>query len=144
MRYYEDVRVGEALPELELPPLAADNLARYAEASGDHNPLHTDDAHARAAGLDGVIAHGMLVMGQIGRVASALAGPSGLRSLQARFRDKTRPGDVLRCGGTITAAYEQDGQGIVEAELWARDADGSIKASGALVATLPLRKAAGA
>jgi acyl dehydratase len=139
MRYYEDVRVGETLPILELPPLAVADLARYAEASGDHNPLHTNDAHARAAGIDGVIAHGMLVMGQIGRVASALAGPAGLCSLQARFRDKTRPGDVLRCGGSITAVYERDGRGMVEAELWARGADGSLKASGSLVAALPRR-----
>ncbi|MEI7770052.1 MAG: MaoC/PaaZ C-terminal domain-containing protein [Chloroflexales bacterium] len=138
--YYEDVQIGQALPELELPPLSAADLARYAEASGDHNPLHTDDAHARAAGLDGVIAHGMLVMGQIGRVAAALAGPVDLRSLDVRFRDKTRPGEALRCGGAITARYERDGQGIVEAELWARGPDGSVKASGSLVAALPRRR----
>jgi acyl dehydratase len=140
MRYYDDVQLGEALPELEGPPLAAADFARYAEASGDHNPLHTDEAHARAAGLDGVIAHGMLVMGHMGRVAAALAGPTGLRSLSTRFRDKTRPGDALRCGGTITAAYERDDLGIVEAELWARAADGSLKASGSLVAALPRRQ----
>jgi acyl dehydratase len=139
MRYYDDIHVGDTLPELELPALAPADLVRYAEASGDHNPLHVDDAHARTTGLDGVIAHGMLVMGYLGRVAVELAGPAGLRSLSARFRDKTRPGDALRCGGTVTAAYERDGQGVVEAELWARGADGSLKASAALVAALPRR-----
>jgi acyl dehydratase len=127
---------------LKLPPLTAEDFTRYAEASGDHNPLHTDDAHARAAGMGGVIAHGMLVMGAMGRVAAALAGSSELRSLQCRFRDKTRPGDVLRCGGSITAAYERDGQAIIEAELWARGTDGSLKASGTLVAGPPTREAA--
>ncbi|MBX0326927.1 MaoC family dehydratase N-terminal domain-containing protein, partial [Oscillochloris sp. ZM17-4] len=122
MRYYDDIRVGEVLPELGVPALVAEDFARYAEASGDHNPLHVDEAHARSTGLDGVIAHGMLVMGQLGRVAAALAGPTGLRSLSTRFRDKTRPGDALRCGGAITAAYERGGEGIVEAELWARGA----------------------
>ncbi|NNJ09477.1 dehydratase [Chloroflexales bacterium ZM16-3] len=140
MRYYDDIHVGEALPELEVSALVADDFVRYADASDDHNPLHVDDAHARSTGLDGVIAHGMLVMGQLGRVAVELAGPTGLRSLSTRFRDKTRPGDELRCGGTITAAYERDGQGIVEAELWARGIDGSLKASGALVAALPRRQ----
>lgn len=138
MRAYEELRPGDALPELGISPLAADDIARYAVQSGDHNPLHTDDAHARAAGLDGVIAHGMLVMGLMGRVAAELAGPGGLRSFAARFHDKTRPGDALRCGGIITAAYERGGEGIVEAELWARAADGSLKASGSLVAALPL------
>jgi acyl dehydratase len=139
MPYYEDVRIGEALPELELPPVSVADLVRYAEASGDHNPLHTNDAHARSTGLDGVIAHGMLVMGQMARVAAALAGPAGLCSFTTRFRDKTRPGEGLRCGGAITARYERDGRGIVEAELWAKGADGSLKANGLLVAALPRR-----
>jgi acyl dehydratase len=141
MRSYDDVQIGEALPELGISPLAPDDFVRYAGASGDHNPLHIDDAHARAAGLDGVIAHGMLVMGYMARAAAALAGPGGLLSLTTRFRDKTRPGDALRCGGTITAAYEPDGRGIVEADLWVRAADGSLKASGSLVAALPRRGA---
>ncbi|NTW00377.1 MAG: dehydratase [Oscillochloris sp.] len=139
MRYYEDVQVGDMLPELALSPLVAEDFVRYAKASGDYNPLHTNPDHARAAGLDGVIAHGMLVMGALSRVANTLAGPTGLHSFTARFRDKTYPGDLLHCGGTITATYERDGQAFVEATLWAKGADGSLKASGTLVAMLPRR-----
>ena len=51
-------RVGETLPDLVVTLTRAD-VARYAAASGDHNPVHRDDAAARAAGLPGVVAHGM-------------------------------------------------------------------------------------
>lgn len=129
----EALVVGAELPRLELGPLAPELFARYAAASGDHNPLHTDPAFARAAGLDGVIAHGMIVMGLLGRLADGLAGPGALRDFRVRFRAPTKPGETLRCGGTITAAYERDGRSLVEAELWARGDGAQLKATGTAV-----------
>lgn len=139
MHYFDEAAPGDELPGLSAGPLTPELFARYAEASGDHNPLHTDPTFARAAGLDGVIAHGMLVMGLLGRIAAGLAGPGGLRDFQVRFRAPTRPGETLRCGGRITAAYERDGAALVEAELWARGDDDQLKATGTLVAVLPHR-----
>jgi len=46
------------------------DLARYAEASGDHNPIHQDDAVATSVGLPGVIAHGMYTMALAARAVS--------------------------------------------------------------------------
>ncbi|MBW2649403.1 MAG: hypothetical protein JRC53_06360, partial [Deltaproteobacteria bacterium] len=61
--YYEDVNVGDAMPELVKGPLQKLQHVMYAGASGDFNPLHTDDDFAKAVGMkDGVIAHGMLIM----------------------------------------------------------------------------------
>ena len=55
-----------------------EQIAAYAEASGDHNPIHLDGAFARSVGLPGIIAHGMLQMGILGCVASdAAGGPDG-------------------------------------------------------------------
>lgn len=127
---------GDQLPTLELGPLTPELFAQYAAASGDHNPLHTDPAFARAAGLDGVIAHGMLVMGLLGRLADGLAGPGSLRDFRVRFKAPTRPGETLRCGGAVTAAYERDGRTVVEAELWARGDGEQLKATGTVVAEL--------
>lgn len=127
---------GAELPPLEAGPLAPELFARYAAASGDHNPLHTDPAFARAAGLDGVIAHGMLVMGLLGRLADGLAGPGAVRDFRVRFRAPTRPGETLRCGGTVTAVYERGGRGYVEAELWARGDGEQLKATGTVTAEL--------
>jgi acyl dehydratase len=72
--------------------------ARYAEASGDHNPIHLDAAVARAVGLPGVINHGMgtLALVAAGLVDAVAGGDvSRLRRLAARFTDMVVPGTDL-------------------------------------------------
>jgi len=83
-----------------------EQIAAYAEASGDHNPIHLDGAFARSVGLPGIIAHGMLQMGILGCVASdAAGGPRRLRRLYCRFAGMVEPGD------TVTFAAEDAGPG---------------------------------
>ena len=73
-----------------------EQIATYAEASGDHNPIHLDDAFARSVGLPGVIAHGMLQMGIMSVVAAeAAGGPDRLRRLYCRFAGMVVPGDTV-------------------------------------------------
>jgi len=73
-----------------------EQIAAYAEASGDHNPIHLDDDFARSVGLPGVIAHGMLQMGLMGTVAGeAAGGPDKLRRLYCRFAGMVVPGDTV-------------------------------------------------
>ena len=67
-RDYTSAKIGEFLPELKLEPISRTILALYAGASGDHNPLHIDTDYANEIGLPDVIAHGMLIMGYLGRV----------------------------------------------------------------------------
>lgn len=86
-----------------------DQIAAYAHASGDYNPIHLDDDFARSVGLPGVIAHGMLQMGIMATVAAEGAGgPDHLRRLFARFAGMVRPGD------TVTFFAEPDGEGKLE------------------------------
>jgi acyl dehydratase len=73
-----------------------EQIAAYAEASGDHNPIHLDDDFARSVGLPGVIAHGMLQMGIAATVAAeAAGGPERLRRLVCRFAGMVVPGDSV-------------------------------------------------
>ncbi|HET9782043.1 MAG TPA: MaoC/PaaZ C-terminal domain-containing protein [Candidatus Dormibacteraeota bacterium] len=73
-----------------------EQIAAYAEAGGDHNPIHLDDEFARSVGLPGVIAHGLLQMGLLAVVAAeAAGGPSHLRSLSCRFAGMVVPGDTV-------------------------------------------------
>jgi acyl dehydratase len=73
-----------------------EQIAAYAEASGDHNPIHLDDDFARTVGLPGIIAHGMLQMGIMGTVAAeAAGGPEKLRRLYCRFAGMVVPGDEV-------------------------------------------------
>ena len=86
-----------------------EQIAAYAEASGDHNPIHLDDDFARTVGLPGIIAHGMLQMGIMGTVAAeAAGGPGKLRRLYCRFAGMVVPGDEV----TFTA--EPLGSGRLE------------------------------
>jgi acyl dehydratase len=71
-------------------------LAAYAEASGDHNPIHLDEDFARSVGLPGVIAHGMLQMGILATAAAEEAGgPEHLRRISVRFAGMVEPGDTV-------------------------------------------------
>ncbi len=73
-----------------------EQIAAYAQASGDDNPIHLDDDFARTVGLPGVIAHGMLQMGLMGTVAAdAAGGPDMLRRLYCRFAGMVVPGDTV-------------------------------------------------
>ena len=93
-----------------------EQIAAYAQASGDHNPIHLDDEVARSVGLPGVIAHGMLQMGLLARVAGE---PGDLRRLSCRFVGMVRPGDTVtiraeeREGVVQLTAVNQDGQPVV-------------------------------
>lgn len=83
-----------------------DQIAAYAEASGDFNPIHLDDDFAKSVGLPGVIVHGLLQMGILGVVAAeAAGGPEKLRRLGCRFAGMVEPGD------TVTFTAEPVGEG---------------------------------
>jgi acyl dehydratase len=77
-----------------------DQTYRYAEASGDHNPLHVDEEMAKAMGFPNVIVHGLCVMAlaQKGIIDGGLDGePAGLRRLSVQFSKPVFPGDDLTC-----------------------------------------------
>lgn len=82
-----------------------EQIAAYADASGDMNPIHLDDDFAKSVGLPGVIAHGMLQMGILATVAAAEAGgPQHLRRISVRFAGMVVPGDTV----TFTASRGAD------------------------------------
>jgi acyl dehydratase len=101
--------VDEPLPELRRVVTREDVLA-YAEASGDRNPLHQDDAFARAAGFPGIIAHGMFTMGHMAACVEAWAGsPEAVMSISAQFREPVYPGDELVAGGRVRSIDAEAG-----------------------------------
>ncbi len=104
---WSDLAEGQDLPPLVKPAITKVQLVQYAGASGDFNLIHTDDETARAVGLSGVIAHGMLSMGFLGQYAGELVGEYGfVRQLKVRFSGMVRPGDVLTCHGRVLTKDE--------------------------------------
>jgi acyl dehydratase len=95
--------VGEPIPELRRR-IDLQTLVRYAGASGDFNPIHYDEAYATAAGLPGVIGHGMLAMGLISEAVTDWVGDSGrVKAVSARFTSSYRLGDVLTVSGEVVS-----------------------------------------
>src|SRR6266487_3914460 len=137
--YYEDVQVGDVIPKLVKPGLSYMHLVRYAGASGDFNPLHTDPKFGEMAGTDGIISHGMLIMGFVGQMLSDYAGPLALRKFDVRFKGTTRLDHVITCTGHITEKYDVDREGRIAGKVRAADQNGDVKVSGTFVAALPRR-----
>jgi acyl dehydratase len=135
--YFEDVQVGDALPQLVKEPMTHLRLVRYAGASGDFNPLHTDPKVGEEIGTGGIIAHGMLIMGFVGQLVSDYVGPEALRKFGVRFKGMTRLDDVITCTGTVTEKYEVDGEARIAGKVQAVDQNGDVKVAGTFVAALP-------
>ena len=102
-----------------IPPLrrlvTRDDVKAYADASGDQNPLHQDDAAARAAGFPGILAHGMFTMGHLASCVTAWADDhAAVITLSANFRSPVFMGDEIEAGGRVVAVDE----GVATLELW--------------------------
>lgn len=104
-------------------------VAEYADASGDHNPLHLDEAFAQGTPYGRPIVHGMLVLALLSEMMTAAFGGAWLRGgrLRARFRAPVFPGDAVRATGTLqsvsegvavyeTAIENQDGASVITGE----------------------------
>jgi len=96
--------VGDSLPELHVTPDAG-LTKRYAEASGDMNPIHIDEDFAKKVGLPGCILHGLWTMAQVARAHSAVAGgdPRALKRLSVQFRGMGFPEHEIVVTSTVTA-----------------------------------------
>jgi acyl dehydratase len=104
---------GESIPELKVTPDAG-LTKRYAEASGDPNPIHTDPEFAKNAGLPGCILHGLWTMAQVARANNAVAGsdPRSLKRLSVQFRGMGFPEQEITVTGTVVE--EGDGRVVID------------------------------
>jgi acyl dehydratase len=136
---FEDIAIGDAIPELVKGPISRTQLALFAGASGDHNPIHLDDAEARAGGLPGVIVHGMLSMAFLGQMLTNWVPSAAVRSFSARFTATAVPGDTLTCRGVVKAKTNglADGQKLVELEISAVNQRGEQTLAGTATVALP-------
>ena len=97
------VKAGDSFNLELVDDLTRTQIVQYAGASGDYNPLHSDNPFAtNIAGYPGVFAHGMLTMGMTGRLVVDLAGPEAVLSYGGRFKVQVWPGDTLSATATVT------------------------------------------
>lgn len=141
MVYFEDVAVGDEVYRLEKPPITRVQLVKYAGASGDFNPLHTDDSVGQAGGTGGVIAHGMLIMGFAGQAVTRFFPQAAVSSFGVRMVGMTRPGEAITVTLHVREKVETAaGHGELTLDVVAKNTEtGDVKLKGTCRGTLPVR-----
>jgi acyl dehydratase len=108
------VSVGQELPELARV-VTREDIKAYADAGGDQNPLHQDDAFARTAGFPGIIAHGMFTMGHMAAAIVAWAGePDAVLAISAQFRAPVFMGETIVAGGRVRSIEDEPAVAVLE------------------------------
>jgi acyl dehydratase len=137
LKQIKSTKAGEEFPKIIKDPVTRVQIAKYAGASGDFNPLHLDDAPGVALGAGGVIAHGMLIMGFVGQAVTSWVPKQALRKFGVRFVGMTRPGDTITVSGKVKDVKQEADEYRLTCEVTASDNEGNIKLVGLFVAYLP-------
>ncbi len=125
-----DLKEGMTFSAVVVENLTRTQIVQYAGASGDYNPLHTDEVFAtQVAGYPSVFAHGMLTMGMTGRMLTDLVGDGRLLSFGGRFTSQVWPGDDLTTTATVEAVHAGD-QPTVDLAVSTTNQDGAEVFSG--------------
>tara|TARA_Y100000758_G_scaffold72044_1_gene47717 strand:- start:3428 stop:3838 length:411 start_codon:yes stop_codon:yes gene_type:complete len=128
-----ELQVGDTYTERLVEDLKRTQVVMYAGASGDYNPVHTDELFTtKVAGYPGVFAHGMLTMGMTGMMLTNYVGDGRLTEFGVRFTNQVFPGDTLDSTATVTAINE----GLVDIEVSTINQEGIEVAKGSAQARI--------
>jgi acyl dehydratase len=126
-----ELHVGDKHSEVVVEDLKRTQLVMYAGASGDYNPVHTDEVFVtKVAGYPTVFAHGMLSMGLTGTMLTNYVGDGRLTRYGVRFTSQVWPGDSLTATAEVEALREEDGKKLVDLTLSTTNQDGVVVVSG--------------
>ena len=125
------LKVGDTREEVVVENLSRTQLVQYAGASGDYNPVHTDEIFAtKIAGYPTVFAHGMLSMGATGRMLTNWVGDGRLTKYGVRFVSQVWPGDSLTARATVDAIRDENGEKFADLTVVTVNQDGKEVVSG--------------
>ena len=122
-----NLKAGDTYTECLVEDLSRTQIVMYAGASGDYNPVHTDEKFTKEiAGYPSVFAHGMLTMGMTGRMLTNYVGDGRLTKYGVRFTSQVWPGDTLNSTATVVDVTD----GIVNLSVETTNQDGAVVLSG--------------
>jgi acyl dehydratase len=125
------LKVGDTYTETVVTDLKRTQIVQYAGASGDYNPVHTDEIFAtKVAGYPSVFAHGMLTMGMTGMMLTNYVGDGRLTRYGVRFTSQVWPGDDLKAKATVEAIREEDDRYYVDLIVETINQTGAVVLSG--------------
>jgi len=130
--YFENIRVGDELPAMAKQPIDRVQLARYAGATGDFNPVQVDEMAAKAAGLPSVVAPNTIGLGFLGQLVGDWARGAQVKRLSCKFSRILWPGDTLICKGRVADRHGEGGRYFVELDVWAENQKGELALRGAV------------
>ena len=139
MPWVSDPGVGGELPVVERT-IDAEQIARYAEASGDRNPIHLDAEFASTSQFGGIVAHGMLTLAFVSESLCLAFGKDWLESgrLKVRLKAPAYPGDVVRSWGRVVKEDASGGGGrTLECAVGLSNGKGEELITGVATVTLP-------
>jgi len=124
-------REGAVLPAF-VRQVTQPDIKRYADASGDYNPIHIDEAFAATTPLKGTIAHGMLVLAFVSEMLARAFGEAWDESgrLSVKFRSPARPGDTLTVSGQVDSLLSESDIVWATCSLWCRNQADEVVVSG--------------
>jgi acyl dehydratase len=126
-----NLKVGDTYQEQIVENLTRTRLVQYAGASGDYNPVHTDEIFTtKVAGYPSVFAHGMLTMGMTGKMLTNYVGDGRLTKYGVRFTRQVWPGDTLTATAKVEAIREEGGVHFVDLAVSTVNQDGAEVVSG--------------
>lgn len=137
--YFEDVEVGQEIPTLKITP-STQQLVHWAAASGDFYQIHYDQDFAKSTGLQGIIVHGALKHALLGRMLHEWVRYDGrIKRYAVSYRGMDFPGQEMTCRGTVTAKRHENGENLVELEIWSENPNGQKTTPGTATVALPSR-----
>ncbi|MFI5054514.1 MAG: MaoC/PaaZ C-terminal domain-containing protein [Acidimicrobiia bacterium] len=129
------VQVGQSRSQVVVDNLTRTQIVMYAGASGDYNPLHSDEVYTtQVGGYPSIFAHGMLSMGATGRLLTDWFGVDRLVRFGVRFVNQVWPGDTLTATATVEAIREEDGRQLVDVAVTTTNQDGKPVVTGTATA----------
>ena len=132
-----ELEVGQSFSAVVVEDLKRTQIVQYAGASGDYNPLHTDEVFAtEVAGYPSVFAHGMLTMGMTGHMLTDLVGDGRLLDFGGRFTSQVWPGDDLTTTAEVKALHDDDEQPVVDLTVETKNQDGTVVFAGEATARI--------
>ena len=126
---YDEISEGDEAPVVN-HELSRSDLVAYAGASGDMNPMHTDEVAAKNAGLPSVFGHGMFSMGLLGRALTDWAGVGNLSEYRVRFTKQIWPGEVLSTRIVVTGREQTEDGKRIQLDVTLSNQDGESKVAG--------------
>lgn len=133
---WDSVSEGMSIPELK-KNCSTQQLVQWAAGSGDFYQIHYDQDFAKSTGLQGIIVHGALKHAFLGQLLHDWVGNQGrIKKFSCSYRGMDFPNEDIVCKGVVKRKYEENGEKLVDLEIWTENPSGQKTTPGAATVAL--------